>query len=913
MVAITAPAGMPNRQFSGAIVGAVWPQTDPMEFQSAAEALHAKGVALLDCATAVRAIAASTAAGQSGEAIDGFCGALHRLAATYTDQADRYFALARGCEECGRLTYGLREDLDQIDAEAHRAIEQIMAAVQAGAPAALAGQEIAAIIAAARAAGAVQSAEVTAAITAEAANLGLGAPKGHGGQVDPVDPQLRELASHGGPAGSRGPGGMPQGRIPGGNVPSESGRLPGGGAEAPAPRDDRGELEGAQSSQDGSATENGAENSEPVEQSQDSRGGTQDGSPSEARPSDQEGPAKTDSPVTSENGSTGHAGAGEGDAAKESPRDSRSASLLPQSTGTTASPAISSASSSATSGSTPTSSLGTGGGIAAAGVPKVPAATNSLGSGLTGQGLGSGSGLSSGALPAGGAGAGAAGGVPGAGVGSAGGASGVPRGMPAGGAGVPPVGVGVPPASSADFSRGLSAGLGSGGPGAPFAPPVSAQPAAAAGSASLPAGAPVTGPAPSGVGASAGGPVASPMPAMPLAAAGPIAGAVGGAGVPSAPAGPLPPFGSDIPRAAAGAGAVVTPSSGAPTVAPAAGGGGPAGPVASLPPGVVGSGVGASAGATSEAVRSSLPDPLLASASQLVYQLLHDSRMYPYMDWAVGVFRTASGGIETVIVNSEGGGYIPPGVFVPRSARMLFADSGLSPEFRARWFSWANPAETMLAYAALAAEHGVGVELWALAVSTDDGGSSMPARSTLAHFEECSRSRSPIAEGEPVSQLDDRHVHRLETMDRDLYARLTGFGDGRLPDRSEAWRTTLAAAQMALGQAGGVPDLAVPPAIRAVLELLGQGVPVPAARWQELVAAHMSAVLAGAGLRPGRFGSNPSAAGHVVAHHNLARLMELLLLWNLQSGASSRDVKYAEIAYLAGQIQLSPRSAGVGA
>jgi hypothetical protein len=68
---------------------------------------------------------------------------------------------------------------------------------------------------------------------------------------------------------------------------------------------------------------------------------------------------------------------------------------------------------------------------------------------------------------------------------------------------------------------------------------------------------------------------------------------------------------------------------------------------------VVGSGVGAAAGAATEGIRSSLPDPLLEAASQLVYQLLHDSRMYPYMDWCVGVFRTASG-VETVIVNSDG-------------------------------------------------------------------------------------------------------------------------------------------------------------------------------------------------------------------------------------------------------------------
>jgi hypothetical protein len=368
--------------------------------------------------------------------------------------------------------------------------------------------------------------------------------------------------------------------------------------------------------------------------------------------------------------------------------------------------------------------------------------------------------------------------------------------------------------------------------------------------------------------------------------------------------GPLPPFGSDVPRSPAPT-AAVSPAVGPPTSVPApAAGGTSAGPVAALPPGVVGSGVGASAGAATEGIRSSLPDPLLASASQLLYQLLHDSRMYPYMDWCVGVFRTSSG-IETFIVNSEGAGFIPAGVFVPRSARLLFADGALSAEFRARWFSYANPAETMLAYAELAAEHRGDIELWALAVSTDDGGSSMPARATIQHFEECSRMTSPLGDDAPVSRLDDVHAHRLETLDRALYSRLTGFGDGPLPDRNEAWRTTVSAAQMALGRAGSIPDLAVKPAIRDVLDLLGQGLPVPSSRWQELEVAHIGAVMAGAGLRPGRMAADPSVAAHVLAYHDLARLIELLLLWRLDS------VAYPEIGYLAGQITLTPWMVGV--
>lgn len=66
----------------------------------------------------------------------------------------------------------------------------------------------------------------------------------------------------------------------------------------------------------------------------------------------------------------------------------------------------------------------------------------------------------------------------------------------------------------------------------------------------------------------------------------------------------------------------------------------------------------------------------------------------------------------------------------------------------------------------------------------------------------------------------------LETVDRALYARPLGFGDGPLPDPSEAWRMTQEAAEAALGRAGAVRDLAVAPVIREILGTLRSGVPV---------------------------------------------------------------------------------------
>ena len=377
----------------------------------------------------------------------------------------------------------------------------------------------------------------------------------------------------------------------------------------------------------------------------------------------------------------------------------------------------------------------------------------------------------------------------------------------------------------------------------------------------------------------------------------------GGGGATAMPAamGPLPPFGSDIPRsaaAAAGAAAVV-PAAGAPT-APASvpSVSTAAAPVAPLPPGVVGSGVGASAAAGVEAVRSVLPDALLASAVQLVYQLLHDSRLYPFLDWCVGVFKTPSG-VETVVVSSEGTGFIPVGVFAPRNVRMLFSVPGLSAGFRARWFGWANPAQTMLAYAELLADHNPNISLYALAVSNSQGGSSLPARDAgVTYFEDCSLLTSPIPRDAAASELDDTHVHRLETFDAGLYARLTDVGGATPPDRSQTWKATVAAVVKALDRASALRDLAVPPVIREILQALTAGVGVPEDRWAALEMEHLTEAANSASHRPGRMLDSAGASPYARAHHNLARVTELLAMW--------RDTtpKYPEIDYAIKQIEL---------
>jgi hypothetical protein len=360
--------------------------------------------------------------------------------------------------------------------------------------------------------------------------------------------------------------------------------------------------------------------------------------------------------------------------------------------------------------------------------------------------------------------------------------------------------------------------------------------------------------------------------------------------VPPGGGGALPPYGSDLsPRQVSPAGGGLPPT--APAVPPPAAS--PAVPPP-LPPGVAASNVGAAAAGALTGLKSTQSDPLLESASQMVYQLVHASRLYGTLDWCVAVFKTPHGA-DTVVLSNEGLGYIPSGVFLPRSTRLLFADNGLPDDFRTRWFGWANPAQVMVAYAALLNAHDPNVELYALAVSTDHGGSALPARDAgVPHYVDCALLTSPIPVGAAAAALDGNHVHRLETLDHAQYVRLTRMSVPEAQQRDDALATTRRAVQLTLSRASSQLGLPVPPVLRNVLAALESGTTVTEAQWGELEMARFNATLDSASQRAGRSGEETVSA-FARSHHNLARAAGLLSMWR-------GSPLYVEIAYEAMQI-----------
>ena len=369
------------------------------------------------------------------------------------------------------------------------------------------------------------------------------------------------------------------------------------------------------------------------------------------------------------------------------------------------------------------------------------------------------------------------------------------------------------------------------------------------------------------------------------------------AGSPAA-TGNLAAYGSDLPRG--------TPAS-TPTVS-ASGGGGPA----SLPPAAASAGISstgvppsvlaasgiAATGTGAALVSSETQDQHLDDATKLAFELLHASRMYPGLHWCVGIFKVATG-TETVIVSNDGASYIPPGVYVPRSARVLFADPELSPGFQAKWFGWVNPAASMVAYAAECAVIDPNIELYAVAATTDPGGSSvLPARRAgVPHYQDCDSTRSPIDPATPAPELDESRLHRLAVISPQNYEEVKDTSLPPTERHSVAWEATAGAVATAL--AGAEPlRIEVAPVIREILGGLATGTPISDEQWSALAEVR----LFGKSLfmRPGFIEVEPSGDPNTTvlyrAHHNLDRAVEALSLWR------GDNPDFADIVYASEQV-----------
>ena len=304
----------------------------------------------------------------------------------------------------------------------------------------------------------------------------------------------------------------------------------------------------------------------------------------------------------------------------------------------------------------------------------------------------------------------------------------------------------------------------------------------------------------------------------------------------------MAPVGSEVARHIGGSPAPATAPAGGPT---------PAGVAAS-------GGAGAAGGAATASMTTGLdptsrrrdshrgheviPDEHLSAAIQLVYELMYGSRVYQGgIEWCVGIFLTPGGAPETVVTSNEGAGYVPAGVFLPRSAGLLFADPLADSEFREKWFGQANPVATMVAYAELRRREDGTLPLYALAAGawfTDTTNLGPAEEAGVEHVHLCHPDLSPFKGSDLGDQvLDAAHMHRLELVDRPLL-RWLGERAGSMGELvARCGRLTTAAYEAVSARLGDsglmVPDIGA--GIYNRLEYSGGD--ITDAQWTELVAA----------------------------------------------------------------------------
>ncbi|MGB3481358.1 MAG: hypothetical protein WBB07_03960 [Mycobacterium sp.] len=234
------------------------------------------------------------------------------------------------------------------------------------------------------------------------------------------------------------------------------------------------------------------------------------------------------------------------------------------------------------------------------------------------------------------------------------------------------------------------------------------------------------------------------------------------------------------------------------------------------------------------------------------------------------------------MTSNDGASYIPAGVYVPRSARVLATDPLLDDHFRQLWFGWADPARVLIEYAQLRAEMG-----WRLVAAATTGPLTALRDAGVEHPPSCTRQTNPLLQpGQQTAApgLDGMHEHRLAALWPDVYPRLLRVmdADPLLQDRIVAAASALlmnTATTQGVAVEGGIPN-----AVRQIwLTRGGDRDPSPQ-QWAEYDAAAKDFNTVTSIFRPGFVGqADPSETieelARYRAHWMVARTAELIGGW----------------------------------
>ncbi|WP_131536410.1 hypothetical protein [Mycolicibacterium aromaticivorans] len=325
------------------------------------------------------------------------------------------------------------------------------------------------------------------------------------------------------------------------------------------------------------------------------------------------------------------------------------------------------------------------------------------------------------------------------------------------------------------FQSGLASGMSAAGGGSSFAPsPVSQQmPQQALAAHQVATGTPAFGSGPA-----AGVPLSAP--GGDAGGGGASSGPAGGGGAPAGGSTPMMP-----PAAAMGGGAPLAPYSapGAGASGGSAGGGAATAPATTsgqsasagsgmaAPGPLVAGGAGSTVSAPGVAAMGAEVNPDLLLAQRVLAGLIRGCERYPtWVRWAVSVLKMPMGSQVVIASNIGDGGYVPPGVFIPATARLAVADPVLPFGWGQRWMGGQHPAKALVDHFEHVRKRVAGVSLSALVTNEIWAETPVGVDDFLAvnHVD----AMNMLAQA-PV--LDGGHQHRLTALDPVLAQRLSSL------------------------------------------------------------------------------------------------------------------------------------------
>jgi hypothetical protein len=274
----------------------------------------------------------------------------------------------------------------------------------------------------------------------------------------------------------------------------------------------------------------------------------------------------------------------------------------------------------------------------------------------------------------------------------------------------------------------------------------------------------------------------------------PSSGGTAGGGMPMMPPAAMGGAAPLAPYSAPGAGAGGSAGGGGAGTAPAASGQSSSAGSGSLgaPGPVVAGGAGSSVSAPGLAAMDEVnPDLLLAQ--RVLAGLVRGSQHYPTLVlWAVSVLRMPMGSQVVIASNIGDGGYLPPDVFIPSTARLAVVDPVLPFGWAQQWMGCRFPAKVLVDHFEQVSKKVAGVTMSALVTTESYADKPACANDFLAirHMDALNMlSQAPI--------LDGGHQHRLAALDPVLDQRLRALDQRRYAPAVVAGQLTLAVIQAA--------------------------------------------------------------------------------------------------------------------